>query len=104
MISQNCPKCGSSRIRRGYRPTPLFFKILFQYNLLCDGCNWEFRGFAVPGTVSHKPTKKKKNNEDFNVINKTNSINNLSSNSKDIYKDKNPKNNEKYKKRVKIRL
>jgi hypothetical protein len=27
---------------------------------LCDGCNWEFTGFAVPGTVSAKPTRKRK--------------------------------------------
>lgn len=60
MISQRCPKCLSKRIRRGYRPTPLWSKILFRYNLLCDSCNWEFIGFAVPGTVSSKPTKKAK--------------------------------------------
>jgi hypothetical protein len=28
--------------------------------LLCDNCNWEFVGFAVPGTVSAKPTKNPK--------------------------------------------
>jgi hypothetical protein len=27
---------------------------------LCDGCNWEFKGFAVPGTVSAKSTRKRK--------------------------------------------
>jgi hypothetical protein len=30
--------------------------------LLCDNCNWEFAGFAVPGTVSSKPSKKRKKN------------------------------------------
>jgi hypothetical protein len=60
MISQKCPKCLSNRVRRGYRPTPLWSKILFRYNLLCDNCNWEFTGFAVPGTVSAKPTKSPK--------------------------------------------
>ena len=60
MISQKCPKCLSSRVRRGYRPTPLWSKILFRYNLLCDNCNWEFKGFAVPGTVTAKPTKNPK--------------------------------------------
>lgn len=54
MISQRCPKCRSKRVRRGYRPTPWWSKILFRYHLLCDGCNWEFVGFAVPGTVSVK--------------------------------------------------
>jgi hypothetical protein len=28
--------------------------------LLCDNCNWEFKGFAVPGTVTNKPTKNPK--------------------------------------------
>lgn len=60
MISQRCPKCHSNRIRRGYRPTPIWSKIVFRYNLLCDSCNWEFTGFAVPGTVTVKPTKKQK--------------------------------------------
>lgn len=60
MISQRCPKCLSDRVRLGYRPTPIWSKILLRYHLLCDNCNWEFVGFAVPGTVSHKPTRKKK--------------------------------------------
>lgn len=60
MISQHCPKCKSNRIRRGYRPTMFLSKLIFRYNLLCDNCNWEFKGFAVPGTVDARPTKKKK--------------------------------------------
>ncbi len=60
MSTQRCPRCNSQRVRLGYRPTHLFSKILFRYNLLCDNCNWEFKGFAVPGTVSTKPTKKRK--------------------------------------------
>ncbi len=60
MISQRCPKCLSKRVRHGYRPTPLWSKLLFRYNLLCDQCNWEFTGFAVPGTISQKPLRKKK--------------------------------------------
>ena len=60
MISQRCPKCGSSRIRRGYRRTLLISKIFFRYHLLCDKCNWEFTGFAVPGTVESKAERKKK--------------------------------------------
>ena len=57
MATQNCPKCGSDRVRRGYLPTSIFSKIFFRYNLLCDNCNWEFKGFALPGTVSSKPTR-----------------------------------------------
>ncbi len=78
MISQNCPRCHSKRIRRGYRPTPLWSKFLLRYNLLCDGCNWEFKGFAVPGTVSAKPAKKRKA-----VENETEKINNVSLNRKE---------------------
>jgi hypothetical protein len=60
MISQRCPKCLSKRVRHGYRPTPVWSKFLMRYNLLCDGCNWEFVGFAVPGTITHKPIRKSK--------------------------------------------
>ena len=65
MISQKCPRCASNRIRRGYRPTPIWSKIFFRYYLLCDSCNWEFTGFAVTGTVSAKPTKKRKKVQNF---------------------------------------
>ncbi|MEO6392609.1 MAG: hypothetical protein ABIP75_12205 [Pyrinomonadaceae bacterium] len=59
MISQRCPKCRSSRIRRGYRPTPLLLRMFGRYNLLCDECNLLFRGWAVPGTVKSSRNKKK---------------------------------------------
>lgn len=64
MISQKCPKCNSSRVRRGYRPTPFFLKCVCRFNLLCDTCNWEFVGWAVPGTLSSKPNKKRKKKAD----------------------------------------
>jgi ribosomal protein L37AE/L43A len=64
MSTQKCPRCRSDRVRRGYRPTSFWSKLIFRYNLLCDNCNWEFKGFAVPGTVSTKPTKKRKNPDD----------------------------------------
>lgn len=59
-MNQRCPKCRSDRIRRGYRSTPLWSKILFRYNLLCDNCNLEFKGFAVPGTVTYNSRKKRR--------------------------------------------
>lgn len=90
MISQNCPKCSSNRVRRGYRHTPLWSKILFRYNLLCDACNWEFKGFAVPGTVAYKSkNKKRKSAADKNgtavikeetVFPKTSSLGNIKKN------------------------
>ncbi len=72
MISQRCPKCKSDRIRRGYRPTMLISKLFFRYNLLCDKCNWEFKGFAVPGTVetSSGSRKKKQTKAAGNLTNK----------------------------------
>lgn len=60
MIFSKCPRCGSDRIRRGYRPSSTLLKLIGRYNLLCDECNWEFMGFAIPGTVSAKPTRKRK--------------------------------------------
>jgi hypothetical protein len=57
MISQKCPKCRSSRIRKGYKPTPLLFRLVGIHYLLCNHCNLLFTGFAVPGTVG-RPSKK----------------------------------------------
>jgi hypothetical protein len=61
MISQKCPKCRSSRIRKGYKPTPLLFRLVGIHHLLCNHCNLLFTGFAVPGTVgksSHKESSR----------------------------------------------
>ncbi len=63
MATQKCPKCGSSNVRRGYRPTHLLLKAVFRYHLLCDDCNWEFSGFAIPGTVPKKIKKKRNSTE-----------------------------------------
>lgn len=61
MIAQSCPRCGSKRVRLGYRHTPLWKKIFGRYYLLCNSCNWEFIGFALPGTVeSHSQRRKRK--------------------------------------------
>lgn len=60
MISQKCPRCHSDRVRRGYRSTRIWSKIFFRYNLLCNACNWQFKGFAVPFTVTDKPSRKKR--------------------------------------------
>lgn len=70
MATQSCPRCHSKRIRRGYRPTPWWSKIIFRYHLLCNGCNWAFTGFGIPGTVpSNTPGKsRKKETENLNPI------------------------------------
>ena len=59
MIGLRCPKCKSSRIRRGYKPTPVLLRVFGIYNLLCDHCNLLFRGFAIPGTVPKHGSRKK---------------------------------------------
>jgi len=57
MISQKCPKCRSSRIRKGYKPTPFLMRLVGIHYLLCNHCNLLFTGFAVPGTVG-RPGKR----------------------------------------------
>ena len=59
MIAQRCPKCKSSRVRRGYTDTPLLLRMIGVYNLLCDNCNLLFRGFALPGTVPARGTHRR---------------------------------------------
>jgi C4-type Zn-finger protein len=63
MATQRCPRCKSNRIRHGYRPTPFFRRLILRYNLLCNDCNWEFVGFAIPGTISSKVKRKKKTDQ-----------------------------------------
>jgi hypothetical protein len=66
MISQRCPKCRSSRIRKGYKPTPFLFRLVGIHHLLCNHCNLLFTGFAVPwtlGTSGKKPRNEKRPRE-----------------------------------------
>jgi hypothetical protein len=55
---QKCPVCASNRIRRGYRHTPFWKKLFFRYYLLCDGCNLEFIGFALPPSWESKKSRR----------------------------------------------
>jgi RNA polymerase subunit RPABC4/transcription elongation factor Spt4 len=61
---KHCPKCGSSRIRRGYAPDPLIVRMMGFRELLCDGCNLRFRGFVIPGTLPRSNRHNKKPEED----------------------------------------
>jgi hypothetical protein len=60
MIFSTCPRCESKRIRRGYRHTPIWWKVIGRYHLLCDSCNWEFIGFALPGTIEMNSARRRK--------------------------------------------
>ena len=46
-ITRKCPRCGSHRIRRGYKRTPWFIRMFGIRSLLCDHCNWLFTGFGI---------------------------------------------------------
>lgn len=63
MIAQRCPKCHSSRVRRGYEDTPLVLRLIGIYGLLCDNCNLLFKGFALPGTVPPRGSHRRKQQE-----------------------------------------
>ena len=60
MILSRCPKCRSSRVRRGYWDTPLLLRAIGIYSLLCDNCNLLFKGFAVPGTVPARGSSRRR--------------------------------------------
>ncbi|HEX8633544.1 MAG TPA: hypothetical protein VF703_05270 [Pyrinomonadaceae bacterium] len=68
MFRPRCPKCGSSRVSKGYRPTSVLLRAVGYYDMHCHNCNLAFRGFAIPGTVrkygqvvrdGHKPRHKR---------------------------------------------
>jgi hypothetical protein len=59
MIGQKCPKCGSSRIRLGYKQPVWPIRLLGIHELLCDHCNLLFKGFAIPATLKRSPKKRK---------------------------------------------
>lgn len=113
MATQKCPKCKSDRVRLGYRPTSAFLKLIFRYHLLCDACNWEFTGFAIPGTVAKK-TKKKRTTENDNQNNTNltgntlklieNTNDSFESNSEIMEADDTQFKKTKVKKKVKVKL
>lgn len=69
-MGPKCPKCGSTRVRSGYKRTPLLMRLVGIYHLLCDHCNLLFTGFVVPGTLhrrkkQHRQKKLKTTNSRF---------------------------------------
>ncbi len=61
-----CPSCGSSRIRGDYKPAPLLLRIIGFRALLCDYCNFQFRGFSIKPPKSHTPRHAKQKADVFN--------------------------------------
>jgi hypothetical protein len=68
--------------------------------LLCDNCNWEFTGFAVPGTVSSRSNRRYKRPNPVGVE-KDENLNNRES---DLSKETLPKKRAKARKKAKIKL
>jgi hypothetical protein len=64
-----CPKCRSTRIRRGYEKPPLLLRIIGWQGLLCDNCNLSYQGFAVPGTVPKHTSRSYKRKRKAKVAN-----------------------------------
>ena len=61
-MALRCPKCRSSRVRRGYEKPSLILRLVGIHGLLCDSCNLSYRGFAVPGTVPKQSKRNYKKN------------------------------------------
>jgi transposase-like protein len=49
-----CPSCGSPRVRSGYRPPSFPSRLIGYRELLCDNCNYLYRGFS-PLAPKHTP-------------------------------------------------
>lgn len=45
-------------MQRGFLDAPFVLRIIGVCELLCNNCNAEFRGFAVPGTISRSRRRK----------------------------------------------
>ena len=65
-----CPKCRSSRVRQGYSKPHLLLRLIGYNDLLCDGCNLNYRAFTIPGTVpeSSRSRKRRHRQETNNVL------------------------------------
>jgi hypothetical protein len=56
MFAQWCPRCRSRRVQLGYNETPILLQLICVHEILCNNCNLEFRGFALPGALKRVPS------------------------------------------------
>jgi len=47
-------------VRRGYMQPNLALRLLGYHDLLCDGCNLNYRAFALPGAVPESSRRKRR--------------------------------------------
>ena len=62
---QICPRCGSTRVRRGYGRERFGLRLIGVRELLCNHCNLSFTRFVLPGMMpkSSHHSKKRRNHE-----------------------------------------
>ena len=58
MVVQRCPRCKSPRIQLGYNDSPLARRLVGIHELFCNNCNLEFKGFALPRTLTRVASTK----------------------------------------------
>ncbi|MGB9180253.1 MAG: hypothetical protein WCB68_13555 [Pyrinomonadaceae bacterium] len=51
MWKPRCPKCGSAKVRRGYKKTHTLLRLFGIRHLLCQNCHKPFTGFVTPGSL-----------------------------------------------------
>ena len=55
-MKPRCPKCGSTKVRRGYKRTNAFLRLFGIRQLLCQNCHTPFAGFVKSGA---RPSQRK---------------------------------------------
>ena len=57
MSKPRCPKCGSTKVRRGYKKTHTLLRLFGIRHLLCQNCHQTFAGFVKPGALQSQKKK-----------------------------------------------
>jgi hypothetical protein len=55
----NCPRCGSSRVQRGYKDMMTLFRLAGLDERLCNNCGLEFKGFDASSTPERAPVRER---------------------------------------------
>ena len=55
----NCPRCGSSRVQRGYKDMLTLFRLAGLDERLCNNCGLEFKGFDASGPPERAPIQER---------------------------------------------
>ncbi|CAN5703851.1 hypothetical protein BH18ACI4_BH18ACI4_19880 [soil metagenome] len=55
----HCPRCGSSRVQRGYKDMMTLFRLAGLDERLCTNCGLEFKSFDSSGRPQRAPTRER---------------------------------------------